>query len=142
MHAPDDTHDLAPVLLRTRVSGDSSSDRTLARPVLRRGHLVDDRDAKRIAGVAILEESTGHQAEVHRVEVAWRSGPPVRVREIGAARQDASFDLERPHVLHVAERELGDASRASDARQHGEAIEQLRVERHPLRSGRIPRQRK
>ena len=53
-----------------------------------------------------------------------------------------SFDLERAHVLHVAERELGDASDRLHARQRGKASEELRVERHPLRRGRIAGQRK
>ena len=110
VHRANDADYLAPVSLRSIVDRDPPADRILARPVLRRGRFVDHRDTRRIAGIAILEEPAGDEPDAHRLEVARRRGPPVGVREVGAARHGAPFDLERPHVLQLAQREFRDTA--------------------------------
>jgi len=136
MYGANDTDDFTPVLRTRAVVAQPLPDGARSWPVPRRGRLVDDRDARRTERVARLEQASGDQADANRREISRRGGPPVGMRQIGAARRRAPVDLERAHVLHVAERELRDHTGRTHPWQDRQTIEQSRVERLPL--GRRP----
>ena len=70
------------------VEREALADGARARPELRRGEIVDDGDAGRVGGVAIVEQASRDQAEPDRLKVVRRRGSPVGVRHIAAARHD------------------------------------------------------